>query len=86
MLGYLLDICTKIQTKIGTLHFYCLQVFWRLTLLFVKHVPILRRYLEAGQWWCLPLVLALGGQRQADLCEASLVYRVISKTARNPVL
>jgi hypothetical protein len=39
----------------------------------------------AGQWWLTPLIPALGKQRQ----EASLVYRVSSKTARaiqrNPV-
>jgi hypothetical protein len=28
-------------------------------------------------WWCIPLILALGRQRQVNLCEfeASLVYR-----------
>ena len=45
----------------------------------------------AGQWWCTPLIPALGKQRQVDLCEfeASLVYRASSRTARaiqrNPV-
>ena len=40
----------------------------------------------------IPLIPALGRQRQVDLCEfkASLVYRVVSRTARatqrNPVL
>ena len=39
----------------------------------------------------IPLIPALGRQRQVDLCEfkASLVYRVVSRTARakqrNPV-
>ena len=33
---------------------------------------------EAGQWWCMPLIPALGRQRQVDLCEfkARPVYRV----------
>jgi hypothetical protein len=39
-------------------------------------------------WWCMPLITALGRQRQADF-EASLVYKVSSRTARaiqrNPV-
>ena len=38
----------------------------------------------------MPLVPALRRQRQADLCEASLVYRMSSRTAwatqRNPIL
>jgi hypothetical protein len=43
---------------------------------------------KAGQWWCTHLIPALGRQRQADF-EASLVYKVGSRTARtiqrNPV-
>nr|XP_048293660.1 complex III assembly factor LYRM7 isoform X1 [Myodes glareolus] len=33
----------------------------------------------AGQWWSMPLIPALGRQRQVDLCEfkTSLVYRVL---------
>ena len=43
-----------------------------------------------GQWWCTPLIPALGRQRQRiSESEASLVYKVISRTARatqrNPV-
>ena len=40
-------------------------------------------------WWFTPLIPAFRKQRQADLCEASLVYRASSRTARvtqrNPV-
>ena len=52
----------------------------------------LRSLIKARWWWCTPLIPALGKQRQVDLCvfEASLVYRVSSRTARaaqrNPVL
>jgi hypothetical protein len=24
---------------------------------------------EARQWWCMPLILALGRQRQVDFCD-----------------
>ena len=36
------------------------------------------------QWWRTPLILALGRQRQVDLCEfeASLVYRVSSSMVK----
>jgi hypothetical protein len=45
---------------------------------------------HARQWWPTPLIPALGRQRQVDFgFEASLVYRVSSRTARatqrNPV-
>ena len=46
----------------------------------------------AGQWWYIPLIPALGRQRQLDLSEfkASLVHRVSSRTVkatqRNPIL
>jgi hypothetical protein len=35
-------------------------------------------------WWCIPLILALGRQRQVDVCgfEASKVYRVNCRTDR----
>ena len=37
---------------------------------------------SSGWWWQMPLILALGKQRQVDLCEfeASLVYKVSSST------
>ena len=40
--------------------------------------------LETGLWWHTPLILALGRQRQVDLCEfkVSLIYKVSSRTAR----
>jgi hypothetical protein len=39
---------------------------------------------RARQWWHIPLIPALRRQKQMDLCkfEASLVYRVSSRTAR----
>jgi hypothetical protein len=43
---------------------------------------------QSKGWWRTPLIPALWKQRQADLCEfeASLIYRVSSRTARrNPV-
>ena len=48
---------------------------------------------RVGQWWCAPLISALGRQRQeyfeASIVEASPVYRMSSRTARaiqiNPV-
>jgi hypothetical protein len=46
--------------------------------------------IAAGQWWRTPLIPVLGRQRQADFAfEASVVYKVSSRTARatqrNPV-
>ena len=38
-------------------------------------------YTDTERWWHLPLILALGRQRQAEF-KASLVYRAISRTAR----
>jgi hypothetical protein len=38
---------------------------------------------SAGSWWRTPLISALGRQRQANSeFEASLVYKVSSRTAR----
>jgi hypothetical protein len=36
-------------------------------------------------WWCVPLIPAFRRQRQVDLCEleASLVYKVSSRTAKD---
>jgi hypothetical protein len=49
-----------------------------------------KRIIGAGQWWHTPLIKALGGRgRQISEFEASVVYRVSSRTARatqrNPV-
>jgi hypothetical protein len=49
-----------------------------------------KRSLEAKQWWCTPIIPALGRQsRQISEFKASLVYKVSSRTARaiqrNPV-
>ena len=49
-----------------------------------------RNHHPAGRWWHMPLIPALGRQMQAiSEFEASLVYRVSSRTAgttqRNPV-
>jgi hypothetical protein len=48
----------------------------------------LKSIVLAGQWWSTPLIPA-GGGRQISEFQASLVYRVSSRTARatqrNPV-
>ena len=38
----------------------------------------------AGRWWHIPLIPALGSQKQVDLCEfkASLIYRTSSRISR----
>jgi hypothetical protein len=42
-----------------------------------------RNWTWSRAWWCTPLIPALGRQRQADFeFEASLVYKVSSRTAR----
>lgn len=43
---------------------------------------MLRMQYTAGRWWCSPLILALGSQRQADLFEfeASWSTRASSRT------
>jgi hypothetical protein len=62
-----------------------------LEILKISNSWLIRIGKSARQWWHMPLIPALGRQRQADLCEfeASLVYRVSSRTARdiqrNPV-
>jgi hypothetical protein len=47
------------------------------------HVKII--FILDQVWWLTPLILALGKQRQVDLCEfkASVIYRVSSRTARD---
>ena len=52
----------------------------------IKSITVASRW-----WWRIPLISALGRQKQVDLCEfeASLAYRVSSRTVRdtqrNPV-
>ena len=43
-------------------------------------------HISCGWWWHEPLISALGRQEQADLyeMEASLVYKVSSRIARDP--
>jgi hypothetical protein len=53
-------------------------------------VRLLKKKNKAGQWWHTPLIPTLGGRgRRISEFEASLVYRVSSRTARatqrNPV-
>lgn len=45
--------------------------------------PFLIKMLRAAVWWYMPLIKALGKQREAYLCEfkASLIYRGNSRTA-----
>ena len=45
---------------------------------------VLERVCLAELWWLMPVISALGRQRQEDLSEfeASLVYKVSSRTAR----
>jgi hypothetical protein len=51
---------------------------------FFQNEEITRYIPTARQWWLMTLILALGRQSQADLCEleVSLVYKVSSRTAR----
>jgi hypothetical protein len=55
----------------------------------VLRVHIFKEKKLARQWWCTPLIPALGRQSQADFSQVSLVYRVSSRTTkaiqRNPV-
>lgn len=60
--------------------------------IFLQEPHTLKNNNYAKWWWCMPLIPTLRRERQVGLCdlEASLVYRVTSKTAKatqgNPVL
>ena len=43
--------------------------------------------MSSAEWWCTPLIPALGRQRQADLCEfeTTLVYRASTKTGSKAI-
>ncbi|MGE9501855.1 hypothetical protein ACQP3D_26040, partial [Escherichia coli] len=41
-----------------------------------------KKKFQAGQWWHMTLIPALGMQKQADLNESSLVCKVSSRIAR----
>ena len=61
---------------------------------FLNHIQLKKKKgIKSRVWWHMFLILALGSQRQVDLCEfeASLVYIESSRTARtiiqrNPIL
>jgi hypothetical protein len=46
--------------------------------------PYLKKTETAWRWWHIPLIPALGRQRQVGVCEfeASLVYRVSSRASK----
>jgi hypothetical protein len=53
----------------------------RLFLIFINEK--IKTFLSARRWWRMPLIQHLGGRdRQISEFEASLVYKVSSRTAR----
>jgi hypothetical protein len=68
------------------------QILKRVTKYTTGVQALMRRKKKGRWWWYMPLNPALGRQRQADLYEyeASLVYRVDSRTAittqKKPIL
>jgi hypothetical protein len=82
--------------RVGSNNNLSCEQTWRLCIInclfkCIKHTKKDTKDLRRGRvWWHMPLIPALGRQRQADFeFEASLVYRVSSRTARatqrNPV-
>jgi len=57
----------------------------------IKYISYIRKWISSQAWWHMPLIPALGRQRQVDfgVHKVSLFYRVSSRTSRatqrNPV-
>ena len=47
----------------------------------IKDIFLMKRVL-VSQWWCMPVILALGRQRLVYFFQASLVYKVCSGKSR----
>jgi hypothetical protein len=47
---------------------------WASVIRFGKNTNILKTETSAGQWWCTPLIPALGKQRKVDLLSSRPVW------------